>query len=243
MIAKESGLHYNENMKTIVLLAGGKSSRMGKDKIFLPYRGTSFLEHLILRSSEVFDRVLISAGSSQHTQQIRRFLEDSGAVPQDLVGGIITDHYDSFGPAGGLMSVLEETGLEHFSVAAADMPEADMRVLAYLLERLEELCGQDLAGQDHLPEDPARPSAPAAVMLQIHPEFPEPCAAAYSRTCYDLLREAAKDGIRSPMKALGKSRILTVTEEELKRSSPVFAKLDLRQSFRNINTAEDYRLM
>ena len=36
-------------------------------------------------------------------------------------------------------------------------------------------------------------------------------------------------------------QILTVTEEELKRSSPVFAKLDLKQLFRNINTAEDYR--
>ena len=43
------------------------------------------------------------------------------------------------------------------------------------------------------------------------------------------------------MKALGEDQILTVTEEELKRSSPVFAKLDLKQLFRNINTAEDYR--
>ena len=107
-------MHYNEIMKTIVLLAGGKSSRMGQDKIFLPYRGISFLEHLILRSSEVFDHVLISAGSPEHTERIRCFLEASGAVPQDLITDIIEDHYDSLGPSGGLMSEIEKAGPENF---------------------------------------------------------------------------------------------------------------------------------
>ena len=222
-------MHYNGIMKTIVLLAGGKSSRMGKDKIFLPYRGTSFLEHLILRASEVFDRVLISAGSFEHAGQIRCFLEDSEAVPPELISDIIEDHYDSLGPSGGLMSVFEKAGPESFCVAAADMPDADMRVLSYLFERLEDLS--------------AYPSAPAAVMLKIHPQFPEPCAAAYSGKSYELLQKAAEKGIRSPMKALGEDQILIITEEELKRSSPVFAKLDLKQLFRNINTAEDYRLI
>ena len=227
MIAKEPGVHYNEIMKTIVLLAGGKSSRMGQDKIFLPYRGISFLEHLILRSSEVFDHVLISAGSPEHAEQIRCFLEVSGAVSQNLVNDIIADHYDSLGPAGGLMSVFEKVRPECFCVAAADMPDADMGVLSFLLDRLKDLS--------------ASPTAPAAVMLKIHPQFPEPCAAAYSGKAYELLQKAAEKGIRSPMKALGEDQILTVTEEELKRSSPVFAKLDLKQLFRNINTAEDYR--
>jgi len=229
VIAKEPGVHYNEIMKTIVLLAGGKSSRMGKDKIFLPYRGTSFLEHLILRSLEVFDRILISAGSSDHAERIRCFLEASDAVAQDLINDIIPDHYDSLGPSGGLMSVFEKADPECFCVTAADMPDADMQVLSFLLDRLKELS--------------ACPSAPASVMLKIHPQFPEPCAAAYSKKAYTLLQKAAEKGIRSPMKALGEDQILTVTEEELKRSSPVFAKLDLKQLFRNINTAEDYRLI
>ena len=54
---------YNDSMRTIVILAGGQSRRMGEDKIFLPYRDASFLEHLVKRASDVFDRILISAGS------------------------------------------------------------------------------------------------------------------------------------------------------------------------------------
>ena len=212
----------------LVILAGGKSRRMGTDKVFLDYQGGSFLEHLIRKAVPYFDRILISAGSAAHAQQIRQFLAQPERPEGRPLPEIIPDHYDSLGPAGGLMSVFEETGLDSFAAVAVDLPDADMQVLS-CLESLLKTIRQ---------EPPASPK-PCAVMLALHPEHPEPCAAAYHRFAYGLLKSASEAGIRSPFRAIGKERILFVTPEELKKSSPCFLGLDFETSFRNINTMED----
>ena len=45
---------------TIVILAGGKSRRMGRDKLRLPLEGEALLERAVRRWEEVFPRVLVS---------------------------------------------------------------------------------------------------------------------------------------------------------------------------------------
>ena len=226
-IAQRRLLHYNKNMNTIVILAGGKSSRMGQDKIFLPYKESSFLGYLLQKAYAHFDRVIISAGSCDHAEKIRLHLHRCREDTRDPLPQILPDIYESLGPAGGLLSVFEQTALPSFAVTAADMPEADMEVLGFLLDLL------------HAREADLLP--PAAVMLRIDPKHPEPCAAAYSRRSYALLKQSAEQGIRSPFRALGPSHILFAEAEELKKSSSAFAKLDFERSFRNINTADDYR--
>ena len=61
-------------MKTLVILAGGKSSRMGNDKTFLSIGEESFLVHLLKNASSRFDRLLVSAGSPSHAAQILEHL-------------------------------------------------------------------------------------------------------------------------------------------------------------------------
>ena len=43
-----------------LILAGGRSRRMGRDKLMLPQEGTTVLEATVRRFSEKFDRVLLS---------------------------------------------------------------------------------------------------------------------------------------------------------------------------------------
>ena len=45
---------------TAVILAGGKSRRMGRDKLSLPQGNTTVLNAAVERFSAVFDRVYIS---------------------------------------------------------------------------------------------------------------------------------------------------------------------------------------
>ena len=243
-------------MKAIVIMAGGESSRMGEDKIFLRYQNSSFLEYLVRRAFAVFDRVLISAGTKEHGALIAQRLSASGSrasVPQPE---IIIDRVPGLGPIGGLISVFEKTGLERFAVAAADMPDADMQVLAALLDRLkpeeavklrpevENACVGSKKAEDenaHSPEAKDQGQSKAAVMLQFHPDYPEPCAAAYGRSSCPIMKAACDQGLRSIVKAIGYDHIETVTAAELKRSSPAFAELDLEYAFRNINTPDDYR--
>lgn len=151
-------------MNTLVILAGGKSSRMGKDKVFLPLQnGESFLAHLYRNAEAVFDHVLISAGSSVHTDQIRALFPEAEIIP---------DRYPEQGPMGGIVSVYEERHPKTFAVIPGDVPFADMDVLAFLYEH----CGDD------------------ACIYAAEDGRPEPLIAAYGTAFLEKLSAMRKEG-------------------------------------------------
>lgn len=124
-----------EFMKALVILAGGKSRRMGTDKTFLMRNGITFLEKILAEADSLFDQIIISAGSELHTQKIQDFLTQDARYAEKI--RIIRDRYENIGPMGGLMSVFEETDLHSFAVTAVDLPLADLRVQTALLDLLE----------------------------------------------------------------------------------------------------------
>ena len=81
-------------MVTVVLLAGGKSSRMGTDKLMLPQRDGTVLEQAVRRFSAVFDRVLVSVASPD-------------CYP-DIPAERIADEFPGCGPMAGI-----QAGLKH----------------------------------------------------------------------------------------------------------------------------------
>lgn len=208
------------NMDQLVILAGGKSSRMGEDKTFLEYHGESFLTHLIRAGSEIFDEILVSAGSKEHADRIREHLLREGSDPVR----IIPDLYESAGPMGGLLSVFEQTGAEAFAVIAVDSPLAELRVCSALLDTL----------QAADPDD-----GPAAVMLTLDGEHPEACAAAYSHRAQERMRSAYREGQFSICKALGRDHMQMIRPEALAQACPQLSGTDFQRSFHNFNTKED----
>ena len=95
---------------TAVILAGGKSRRMGRDKLSLPQGNTTVLNAAVERFSAVFDRVYIS-------------VRDRGRYP-DAGAPEIEDIFKDCGPMGGLYSSLETAG-ESIFLVAADLPFSD----------------------------------------------------------------------------------------------------------------------
>lgn len=92
---------------TIVILAGGESRRMGRDKLRLPLEGEALLERALRRWEEVFPRVLVSvAGPDRYP-----WLGDRRVM--DLRPGQ--------GPMAGLEAGLLRAG-EPVFLTAADMP-------------------------------------------------------------------------------------------------------------------------
>jgi molybdopterin-guanine dinucleotide biosynthesis protein A len=73
-----------------VVLAGGRSSRMGCDKASLPWRGSTLLLHAKSQ--------LIAAGAS--------VVYLSGSFREDWEGALLPDMYPSGGPAAALASIL-----------------------------------------------------------------------------------------------------------------------------------------
>ena len=113
-------------MKTIVILAGGKSTRMGKDKIFLHIhynKKETFLEHLYYNAAAVFEKVIISAGSKDRVLTIRKLCHR-----RKLFRICIRKK----GPMGGIVSVYEQTGCEKFAVIPVDVPAATWMCFLFL---------------------------------------------------------------------------------------------------------------
>ena len=123
-------------MKALVILAGGKSSRMGTDKTFLEYNGKTFLQMLLDEANKHFGRVIIAGGNKEHALKIYEYIKASD-MRASSQPEILEDKYDSIGPMGGIMSVFEQTKLREFAVTAVDCPNASMEVLAHLLDKMK----------------------------------------------------------------------------------------------------------
>ena len=110
-------------MSTAVILAGGKSRRMGRDKLRLLYGGETLLALAVRRFSAVFERVYLSVGNTESYPEI-----DCERV---------VDLYPGCGPMAGLHAALLKTPDEGVFLAAADLPFAEP--LAAL--KIASLCG------------------------------------------------------------------------------------------------------
>jgi len=105
------------------VLVGGSSSRMGRDKGLLPFRG----ERLVDRIAR---QVLTAAGSVTLVGAPERYT--------GLGYRAIPDRIPDCGPLGGVHTALSETRAEWNLIVACDMPRLDGGFLDALLGRAEQ---------------------------------------------------------------------------------------------------------
>ena len=207
-------------MNALVILAGGLSSRMGQDKVFLDFGGKTFLETTLDKAYGLFDRIVIAGGSRMHAEQIYEYLKSKNLMCTSRQPEILVDAYESIGPMGGIMTVFEQTDIQEFACISVDMPLAEMKVLALLLKELKE-------------------SEKGAFMLADLEGRLEPCVAAYSRRTYASLKEAEAVGDHSLTRTL-KDEIQPVYLHHIMKRIPGLNEHAVSDLFRNVNTAEEY---
>jgi molybdopterin-guanine dinucleotide biosynthesis protein A len=110
-------------MLTIVLQAGGSSSRMGKDKALMPFLGVPLVQRLQHRFQGLGTELL---AITNHPDEYR-FL----GIP------LYTDLLPGRGALGGLLTALEISTTEYVGLIAADMPFASPDLLAFLLKEIK----------------------------------------------------------------------------------------------------------
>jgi molybdopterin-guanine dinucleotide biosynthesis protein A len=101
------------------ILAGGESSRMGKDKdkAFLRLQGQPLLARALALAGTVAAEVRIVAASGKFQEY----------------GPIVEDAYPGCGPLAGIHAALASTTAELNLILAVDMPFVESRFLDYLL--------------------------------------------------------------------------------------------------------------
>lgn len=155
------------------MLAGGRATRFGRDKLAEPYRGVPLLHHAVRRVAEVCAAVVVVLAPDV----------PEPPLPEDVPVRIARDVHEGEGPLHGLRAGLEQTSTEVALVAAGDMPELRAPVLFEVLRALEGRRSDAVALQDG---DRFRP-LPCAVRTGPALEAADALLRAGRRSLHELL--------------------------------------------------------
>ncbi|MBX3426768.1 MAG: molybdenum cofactor guanylyltransferase [Pirellulales bacterium] len=182
-----------------VILCGGRSRRMGRDKASLPWGERTVLQHVVEVVGAIVPtcRIVVVAAAEQPLPE----LPGEVRIVRDLVPGQ--------GPLAALVAGLSalQDDAETALVAACDAPLVRPAPLAWLLERLA-TAGPEVAGV--VPESDGR----------LHP-----LTAAYWTNIVEALTAALAAGKRSLHEALRGTTVELLAAEELRKIDPELAML------------------
>ena len=105
---------------TAIILAGGKSSRMGFDKAFIEIEGVPLIKRQLRLLGRVFKRVIIVTNSP------RKYRLRTVKVIQDIIPGQ--------GPLGGIYAGLIASSSFYNFVAACDMPFLNEALIRHMIK-------------------------------------------------------------------------------------------------------------
>lgn len=103
---------------TGIILAGGKSERMGADKGLMEWKGKRLVEYSVHALRPICDRIIICTNNDGYSY---------------LGLSIVKDKYTGIGPIGGLHAGLIVSDTDHNIVLSCDMPLVDQDVIELLL--------------------------------------------------------------------------------------------------------------
>ncbi len=109
---------------SIVIQAGGKSSRMGTDKALVAFRGAPLLRHILSQTAQLALPTLII------TNQPAGYLQFGLPLHGDI-------HQD-WGALGGLHAAIYHAPTRHCLVLACDMPFVNLPLLQHLIALAED---------------------------------------------------------------------------------------------------------
>lgn len=182
-------------LASAVVLAGGRSSRLGEDKRRLRLwgeGGPTLLERTVALVASLCPDVVV-------------VLNDPQAWP-GLPARLVGDRYPDGGALGGIYSGLAAAAEEHALVVACDMPLLSRPLLAAMLAR----------PRDYDALVPRSPT-PGAARNNLDAE---PLHAIYARACLEPMRAALEGGRRQIAAFFPQVRVVYVEPDEIRRHDP-----------------------
>ncbi len=231
------------------VLAGGRSSRLGEDKVLLPWNGQTLLEHAVGRLQQVCGMVRVCGDRNDLRQHPGSFV--SGTPGSDQW---IHDAIPGAGPLGGIVAALEKTRMEWNFFLAVDLPLVPVALLRAIAARGETSHATDAGKLCIIPRAEG---------------IPQPLCGMYHRSLAAGLRRALMEGKYKIMLAMrnalaemesqppwgtqpglapqgqlfgtAASRVGFFDAEDFVATAAKESRLSAGEYFVNINTPEDWR--
>ncbi|WP_457622686.1 molybdenum cofactor guanylyltransferase [Persephonella sp.] len=118
-------------MITGIVLAGGESKRMGRDKAFLELCGKTFLRHILEKLDTQCSQIIIS-GNKEESLYIRETfnLKSEFVFVKDI------DPYS--GPLNGIISCIDHIKHNYIFISTCDTPLLKPEIIPILLKEIED---------------------------------------------------------------------------------------------------------
>jgi molybdopterin-guanine dinucleotide biosynthesis protein A len=183
--------NHNSTLITGIILAGGSSSRMGKDKALLPLpdnQSVTFVEHLASLLVACCAETLIVARDQPHASN---YVFPGVHVTFDKIPG--------FGPLMGLYSGLSAIHTQYALVVAVDMPFIQPALLSFLL---------------------SQPLTIDTLLVPLVHNVPQVLLARYPRSVLPLMEGLIQQGRRDLRSLLEVAPVQYLEETQLRQVDP-----------------------
>mgnify|MGYP000862784632 FL=1 len=169
---------------SLLILAGGKSSRMKKDKSQLPWQDSTTLTHMLINSYVYpFERTVISANRIIEPQELPDFIRKKTKQREHTTEyihlgdkrrlSVVSDLYTDCGPLGGMEAAMRLYPSDCWLILAVDLPFFDF-------SRVPALLAADTSEYD--------------AVIPVVDGQENPLAALYKGRVYEKIRTALADG-------------------------------------------------
>ncbi|MHC1563234.1 NTP transferase domain-containing protein [Actinomycetospora sp. C-140] len=202
-----------------VVLAGGRSRRMGRDKALLPLGGTTLLGHVLDVLAEAVEGPLLVVGAAEGSRAL-----PPGAAEQPWHGRcrVVHDPVPDDGPLRGLATGLTAAagaGAATAFVAAVDLPHLHAAVVRAVL---------------------AHRVPPVEVAVPVLDGHRQPLLAAYATTLAARAEDLLARGERRSGALVAASRVREIPPAELLADPDVAAADPDLRAGRGVNTPEEW---
>jgi len=206
---------------SVIVLAGGASTRMGQNKLWLTLDGQPLIERVLRRIRPISDDIIISANEPAPYARSARTL--------GITAQTVTDHYAGAGPLAGLHAGLLAARHDLTLLIAGDMPFIS-------IDLVRTLAGLAQGYQAVIPMAPVRhvakrrypqPERGALVEQTLH--------ALYRRSCLPAIARRLDAGEHQMLSFYADVRTRYVAPETMQAVDPGLL------SFFNVNTPDDWQ--
>lgn len=180
------GMPANVHSRQGFVLAGGKSSRMGADKVFLDFGGQTLLDRALAVTRTVCGNVTIVGDPAKFA-----------ACDAGKYGPVVADLFPGCGPLGGIHAALKQSPAEFNLMLAVDMPFVSHELLEFLFAAAED-------GNNH-----------ALITVPRTAKGFQPLCAIYRREFSAVAQMALREGKYKIDSAFSKVPVRVIEEGEL----------------------------
>jgi molybdopterin-guanine dinucleotide biosynthesis protein A len=173
-----------------VILAGGASRRMGRDKAFLQIAGRPLIARIALQMRTVCDELIVAANDT--------------ARYAPFADRCVPDVYPGVGTLGGIHAGLQAAACPLALVVACDMPFLKPELLAWFVDTASKTNG----------------AGGADLLVLKHDQGVEPLHAVYRKSCLTAIEATIRSGERCAFAFYDQIRVRYVTPAEIAPLDP-----------------------